>query len=61
MYHVHARDDDSGDNGKVDYGLYYNGELTQKTPEFMINKITGVLRAEREYDREETEIYTVCL
>lgn len=59
VYDVHAKDADRGDNGIVDYGFYDNGIYTTATNAFMINSITGVIRAQRVYDREETDRYVV--
>lgn len=61
VYDVHASDTDEGDSGIVDYGFYHNGVYTNATPEFMINSITGVIRAQRVYDREETDRYVLLL
>ncbi|XP_021356989.1 cadherin-23-like isoform X1 [Mizuhopecten yessoensis] len=61
VYDVHASDADRGVNGVVDYGFYHNGLYTTATPEFMINSITGVIRAQRVYDREETDRYVLLL
>ncbi|XP_060081087.1 cadherin-87A-like [Ylistrum balloti] len=61
VYDVHASDIDEGVNGVVDYGFYHNGVYTTSTPEFMINSITGVIRAQRVYDREEVDRYVLLL
>ncbi|XP_033755014.1 LOW QUALITY PROTEIN: cadherin-23-like [Pecten maximus] len=61
VYDVHASDSDRGVNGMVDYGFYHNGVYTTATPEFMINSITGVIRAQRVYDREEVDRYVLLL
>lgn len=61
VYDVSAKDVDSGDNGRVDYSFIYNGEETQETPEFRINRITGVISANIVYDRERVSRYVVRL
>lgn len=61
IYDVSARDEDSGENGRVDYSFIYNGEETQETPEFRINRITGVISANIVYDRERVSRYVVRL
>lgn len=60
VYDISARDEDSGVNGVVDYSFIYNGETLQATPEFKINKLTGVIQAEIVYDREKVDKYVVC-
>lgn len=59
VYDVSARDDDFGDNGLVDYSFIYNGEDVQETPEFVINRVTGVISANIVYDRERVSRYVV--
>lgn len=59
VYDVEAEDLDSGSNGMVDYMFYTSNGTTVATPEFRINPITGVIRAERVYDREEIDRYVV--
>lgn len=59
VYDVSARDLDSGVNGIVDYSFIYDGHSTQRTPEFRINKATGVIHAEIVYDRENVNQYVV--
>ena len=59
VYKVKAEDEDSNENGIVDYGLIVNGVYTTTTPEFTINSITGVIHAEKVYDRETVDKYLV--
>jgi len=59
IYDVLARDGDTGNNGIVDYSFIYNGEQTQETPEFKINRVTGVISANIVYDRERVPRYVV--
>ncbi|KAL4240786.1 Protocadherin-16 [Mactra antiquata] len=61
VYDVSARDVDTGDNGVVDYSFIYDGETTQSTPEFNINRVTGVIHAEIVYDRELVDRYVLLL
>ncbi|XP_060576432.1 cadherin-87A-like isoform X2 [Ruditapes philippinarum] len=61
VYDVSARDEDSGVNGLVDYSFIYNGIDTQATPDFKINKVTGVIQAEIVYDREKVDKYVLLL
>lgn len=60
VYDVEATDEDTGINSIVDYSFETaQGDNVTRTPDFMINPITGVIRAERVFDREERERYTV--
>lgn len=59
VYDVEAKDSDRNDNGIIDYGFYVNGVYTTITNEFRINPITGVIRAEKVYDRETRDRYLV--
>ena len=61
VYDVEAKDSDRNDNGIVDYGFYVNGVYTTFTNEFRINPITGVIRAEKVYDRETRDRYLVSM
>ncbi|XP_053380396.1 cadherin EGF LAG seven-pass G-type receptor 2-like [Mercenaria mercenaria] len=61
VYDISARDDDTGVNGIVDYSFIYNGDTTQRTPDFRINKYTGVIHAEIVYDREKIDKYVLLL
>ncbi|KAL3876984.1 hypothetical protein ACJMK2_034754 [Sinanodonta woodiana] len=61
VYTVSAVDEDSGKNGIVDYSFFQDGKYTTKTKEFEINSITGVIQAERVYDREEQDRYVLML
>lgn len=61
VYDVHAEDGDKGSNGIIDYGFYYDGQYTNRTPEFRMNRVTGVIRAEIVYDREAVDRYTVSV
>nr|XP_022319460.1 cadherin-23-like isoform X1 [Crassostrea virginica] len=61
VYDVEAKDSDRNDNGIVDYGFYVNGVYTTFTNEFRINPITGVIRAEKVYDRETRDRYLLLL
>ncbi|XP_056018521.1 cadherin-87A-like [Ostrea edulis] len=61
VYDVQAVDADRNDNGIIDYGFYVNGIYTTVTNEFRINSITGVIRAEKVYDRETRDRYLLLL
>lgn len=61
VYDVSAKDEDFGKNGIVDYSFIYNGVETQTTPEFNINRVTGVISAEIVYDRERVNRYVVSV
>ncbi|XP_064617342.1 cadherin-87A-like [Liolophura sinensis] len=62
VYDVEAKDDDTGVNSIVDYSFETAlGDNVTRTPEFRINPITGVIRAERVFDREERDRYTLVL
>ncbi|KAK3593636.1 hypothetical protein CHS0354_025527 [Potamilus streckersoni] len=61
VYIVSAVDEDSGKNGIVDYSFFQDGKYTTKTKEFEINSITGVIQAERVYDREKQDRYVLML
>ncbi|XP_071106393.1 cadherin-87A-like [Haliotis cracherodii] len=61
VYDVEAVDSDNSDSGIVDYGFYYLGNYTIKTPEFSINPVTGVIKAEIVYDREAVPRYVLLL
>nr|XP_034314660.1 cadherin-87A isoform X2 [Crassostrea gigas] len=61
VYDVEAKDSDRNDNGIIDYGFYVNGVYTTITNEFRINPITGVIRAEKVYDRETRDRYLLLL
>ncbi|XP_062622203.1 cadherin-87A-like [Saccostrea cucullata] len=61
VYDVEAKDADRNDNGIIDYGFYVNGVYTTTTNEFRINSITGVIRAEKVYDRETRDRYLLLL
>ncbi|XP_052765608.1 cadherin-87A-like isoform X2 [Mya arenaria] len=61
IYDVLARDEDTGNNGIVDYSFIYNGETVQETPEFKINRVTGVISANITYDRERVPRYVLLL
>ncbi len=56
---VSAVDTDDGDNGRVSYGFYYDNNYVSQTPEFSINKYTGIITALRVFDREEKDVYVV--
>ena len=56
---VLAEDPDSGPNGIVDYMFVHEGNENQTTGRFYINRITGVIHAEIEYDRERQDKYVV--
>ena len=56
---VTARDSDVGINGMVGYSFDVNGEMVNKTDDFSINSITGVISAQREFDREQKHVYIV--
>ncbi|XP_067673629.1 cadherin-87A-like [Haliotis asinina] len=61
VYDVEAVDDDNSNSGIVDYGFYYLGTYTTRTPEFSINPVTGVIKAEIVYDREARSRYVLLL
>ncbi|KAJ8318933.1 hypothetical protein KUTeg_004024 [Tegillarca granosa] len=62
VFQVSARDDDRGTNGLIDYGFSVgNQTLSATSPEFRINPLTGVIRAERVFDREERDRYVLIL
>ncbi|XP_052263419.1 protocadherin Fat 4-like isoform X2 [Dreissena polymorpha] len=61
IYDVSARDEDTGNNGIVDYSFMYNGVQTQETPDFKINRVTGMISANRTYDRETQPRYVLLL
>ena len=54
-----ANDTDEGDNGRVNYGFYYDNKFVSQTPEFTINQYTGVITGRRLFDREEKDTYEV--
>ena len=56
---VNAVDDDVGVYGLVTYGFWYNDGFRARTPEFVINPITGVITADAVFDREAKDTYTV--
>jgi len=57
---VKARDEDTGDNGRVSYHLKARGgALIQETDEFVINAETGELRTKVILDREQQPKYEV--
>ena len=59
VYDAHATDDNKGPNGVVNYFFIDNNSVVSSTREFRINRITGVIRAEIEFDRETTDRYFV--
>ena len=59
VYQVKAQDPDQGPSGLVSYSFLVDSATTQKTDDFMINSVTGVIRAERVFDREEKDMYNV--
>ena len=59
MYSAKATDDNVGENGVVDYYFLERDNLNHKTADFRINRVTGVIRAEVEFDREEKDTYFV--
>ncbi|XP_074648131.1 cadherin-87A-like isoform X2 [Tubulanus polymorphus] len=61
IYQVLAIDDDEGPSGQITYGFMYGDTFVSATPEFRINPITGVIRAEQVYDREFIDTYTLLL
>ena len=56
---MNAVDDDVGVYGLVTYGFWYNDGFRARTPEFVINPITGVITADAVFDREAKDTYTV--
>ncbi|XP_055876321.1 cadherin-87A-like [Biomphalaria glabrata] len=62
VYGAKAVDNNTGPNGIVDYFFVVNqNELVSATPEFRINQVTGVIRAEIVYDRERRDSYFLTL
>ncbi|ESO87059.1 hypothetical protein LOTGIDRAFT_229249 [Lottia gigantea] len=61
VYDCHAIDDDKGQSGIVDFGFIHDGKFTNQTAEFHINSVTGVIRAEIVYDREQVDSYLLQL
>ena len=59
MYNAKADDTNVGKSGVVDYYFLDGDNLSSKTAEFRINRVTGVIRAEVEFDREEQDTYFV--
>ncbi|XP_064641440.1 cadherin-87A-like [Lineus longissimus] len=57
VYRVRAKDPDSDLNSPITYGFRVNNKMVEKTNEFRINNITGQIRAQRVFDREETDKY----
>jgi hypothetical protein len=59
---VKAKDDDSGDNGRISYHFKARGgALIQETDEFVINAETGELRTKVILDRELKPKYEVII
>ena len=58
-----AYDADSGRNGQVEYGFEVDGEFVDRTDEFVINPITGVISGAQgvDFDRERQASYTVSI
>ncbi len=56
---VNAIDTDPGPNGYVNYYFKVNGTVVSETPEFRINRITGVITAKIAFDAEKRRRYTV--
>ncbi|BFZ17793.1 hypothetical protein BsWGS_20832 [Bradybaena similaris] len=61
VYAAKALDDDPGANGVVDYYFLVNNQNISATPEFRINRVTGVIRAEVVFDREQRDQYVLNL
>jgi len=61
VYDAKAEDDDTGQNGKIDYFFIYEGQTTDRTPEFRINRVTGMIRAQVIFDRERVPRYVLLL
>ena len=59
VYNAKADDTNVGKSGVVDYYFLDGDNLSSKTAEFRINRVTGVIRAEVEFDREEQDTYFV--
>ncbi|KAL8591922.1 hypothetical protein ACOMHN_039975 [Nucella lapillus] len=59
VYDCLATDEDTGKAGIVDYYFNYKGFLNSTTPEFRINKVTGVISATVVYDREQVPSYVL--
>ncbi|GFO04281.1 cadherin-87a [Plakobranchus ocellatus] len=61
VYSAKAVDQNVGENGVVDYFFMDGDQLTHRTADFRINRVTGVIRAEVEFDREEQDTYYLTL
>ncbi|CAL1530727.1 unnamed protein product [Lymnaea stagnalis] len=62
VYASKANDTDVGPNGIVDYYFLANGGmLVSNTSEFNMNRVTGVIRAEVVFDREQVPSYFLTL
>lgn len=59
VYQVKAQDPDQGPSGLMTYSFLVDKTITQKTADFMINPVTGVIRAETVFDREQKDLYNV--
>lgn len=61
VYQVRAEDPDTGPSGLLTYSFLVDQRSAQTTGDFRINPVTGVIRAERVFDREEIDFYTLML
>ncbi|KAK7507306.1 hypothetical protein BaRGS_00001241 [Batillaria attramentaria] len=61
VYDCKATDRNPGNAGIIDYSFNVRQDLVQKTPEFRINPVTCIIRAEMVYDREQVESYVVTI
>lgn len=61
VYQVKAQDPDQGPSGLMTYSFLVDKTITQKTADFMINPVTGVIRAETVFDREQKDLYNLML
>lgn len=49
---VKAMDNDTGDNGKIKYHLQVNNQNVQETDDFIIDEMSGELRAKRKLSKK---------
>ncbi|RUS73609.1 hypothetical protein EGW08_018632 [Elysia chlorotica] len=61
VYSAKASDSNNGLSGVVDYYFLDGVNSNSRTDEFRINRVTGVIRAEVEFDREEQDTYFLTL
>lgn len=56
---VKAKDEDTGDNGRVTYHFKVNNENVQETEDFRIDEVAGEIQAKGILDREVKSNYQV--